>query len=88
LIEDLDMYLHQATGGFTHYLSVLRVESLKVALEKGASRVMREHVERAKTSPPMVVGRKIIDAYWKGQAGDVIPFVDMPGAPRKRSARR
>jgi hypothetical protein len=80
-IPDLAKFLWQRTGGFVHYLSMLRRESTRIALVSGSPRLKRGHIDQAMASTIMQVGAKIITSYWKGRAGKETDYTDIPGAP-------
>jgi hypothetical protein len=78
-IPDLQEYLWKLTGGFAHFLSVLRRETLRAAISTGARCVTQLHVKAALQSNPMIMGRPIIDSYWDGRKGLDVNYSDIPG---------
>lgn len=80
-IENLAKFLWNATGGFVHYLSVLRRETLRAAIAQGASGVVKKHIDIALGTPVMKEGHNIIDSYLSGIKGALVRFVDIQGTP-------
>lgn len=92
-IADLPAALHAWTGGFKHYLNVLRRESTMSAVRREGSHVTLQDIQRALQSSAMVEGRRIIDSYLNGLKGGETQFTDIPGTPsdavqRAQSKRR
>jgi hypothetical protein len=83
-IDDLASKLYQWTGGFTHYLSVLRRETLRAAVERGASCVTLDDINAARCTPVMTEGQAIAKSYWAGSAKGVTDYSDIPGLPSVR----
>ena len=80
-IENIAEFLLNKTGGFTHYLSVLRRETLRTAIEANASRVTMAHITEALDTPVMKEGKSIINSYWSGHNDGAVGYTDIPGAP-------
>lgn len=80
-VEKLDEFLWNATGGFTHYLSVLRRETLRAAFNAKAQGVTMAHVNEALKTSVMKEGRLIINSYWSGRAQGEVAYTDIPGIP-------
>jgi hypothetical protein len=78
-IENRNEFLWTHTGGFAHFLSVFRRETLRVAVAANARRVMLEHVQAALRSKTMTAGRSIIKSYRNSCAGLDVDYSDMPG---------
>jgi hypothetical protein len=87
-IPDLARFLWQRTGGFVHYLSMLRREATRLALAMGDLRLTRAHVDKAMNSTTMQVGARIITSYWNARSGRETDYVDIPGALNAGSGRR
>lgn len=79
-IPDLEQFLWERTGGFVHYLSMLRREATRLAWARGDTRLSRDHIDLAMRSTTMQVGARIITSYWKGRNGQETEYVDIPGA--------
>ncbi|RVT47459.1 TniB family NTP-binding protein [Rubrivivax albus] len=80
-IDDLPVKLHAWTGGFKHYLNVLRREATMSAIQRKGSHVAQRDIALALQSSAMVEGRKIIDSYLSGLKGGETQFTDIPGLP-------
>lgn len=80
-IEELNKFLWQATKGFVHYLSLLRRETLRAAIDAGSRFVQRVHIDAAMKTPVMQQGMSIVESYWRGRAGGEVGFTDIPGVP-------
>ena len=80
-IKGLAEYLWTATGGFTHYLSVLRRETLRAAIIQNAKGVTMSHIEEALRTPVMQEGRLISKSYWSGRGQGEVAYTDIPGTP-------
>jgi len=78
-IPDLATFLWQRTGGFVHYLSMLRREATRLAFVNGDLRLKRVHIDQAMNSTIMQVGAQIITSYWNGRGGKDTDFNDIPG---------
>lgn len=95
-IVDLNEFLWTATGGFVHYLGMLRRETLRAAIAGKARGVQKKHIETALKTPIMEEGRKIAASYWSGVKGGEVRYADIPGTPdptvistgRRRASRR
>ena len=79
-IPELAEFLWKHTGGFAHFLSVLRRDTLREAIAAGAPRVTKTHVMDALKSKTMTEGRSIIDSYLNSRKGMDIDYSDMPGS--------
>lgn len=80
-IDDLPAKLHAWTGGFKHYLNVLRREATMSAVQRNGSHVAHQDITQALQSSAMREGRKIIDSYLSGLKGGETQFTDIPGLP-------
>lgn len=80
-IPNLEQFLWDHTGGFVHYLNVLRRETLRAALDKGASRVTAEHIKAAARTSAMEEGKRISANYWAGVNDQHVSYTDLPGNP-------
>lgn len=78
-IDDLDNKLFKWTGGFKHYLSVLRRETLRSAIGRDADFVDEKDVHNALRTPVMLEGKKIIESYWSGRSDGETSYIDIPG---------
>ncbi len=95
-IADLNDFLWKATGGFVHYLGMLRRETLRAAIQDRARGVESKHINAALQTPIMLEGRKIATSYWSGVKDGEVRYVDIPGTPdptvisarRRRGQRR
>jgi hypothetical protein len=87
-LPELENYLYERTGGFVHYLSMLRREATRLALVNRERSLTRAHIEQAMQSTVMQVGAQIITSYWNGLKGNDTDFTDIPGRPSAALARR
>lgn len=87
-IPELEQFLYERTGGFVHYLSMLRREATRLALVNGDRCLKRSHIEQAMRSTVMQVGAQIISGYWNGRKGNDPEFTDIPGALIPTKARK
>ncbi len=65
-INGLEAALFEMTGGFAHYLSVLRRESTRSALRRNARRVGQRDIQEAMKTPVMQEGKRIIASVLDG----------------------
>jgi hypothetical protein len=88
-LPDRDKSLMKWTGGFKHYMCVLRRETLRAAVQRKARFVSMRDIESALLTPVMIEGQKITRSYWSGANSGETDYVDIPGtpSPKVQSAR-
>lgn len=77
-ISGLEKILFERTGGVPKFLAIYRIASLKEALRAGATRVEKEHMDRAYFSREMTRLHPIVEAYVEKDAAKFENMRDQP----------
>lgn len=77
-IDNLAELIWKFTAGFPRFLARLRRESLQAAIQMGSSRILREHINIAWSSPPMLGVRELIEKFTSRDWKQLNKYKDMP----------
>lgn len=77
-IENLAEIIWSFTAGFPRFLTRLRRESLRAAIQMNSLKLTREHIEVAWNSPPMRGVQEFIETFTSRDVNKLEKFKDLP----------